>query len=164
MRYTLIVGRDFSARTKLSNQTEIEQCQNILGRYANNNINSNGRNLIEFCKMHNVKLTNTFYKHKLSQQVTWTSTANPQNNRKNRYRFRIEYIAIRKSQGIKIYNARSINTIRITIDRKPVVTFLKIHLSKSKPLATEKLLNIASLRDTNNLELYRDNVEEYMSH
>ena len=70
MRYILIVGRDLSARTKLSNETEIEQCQNILGTYAHNNINSNGRNLIEFCKMHNVKLTNTFYKHKLSQQVT----------------------------------------------------------------------------------------------
>ena len=79
MRYTFIIGRDFNARTKLSNQTEIEQYLNTLGRYSRNNINRSGRNLIEFCKMHNVKLTNTFYKHKPSQQVTWTSAGKPQN-------------------------------------------------------------------------------------
>ena len=166
MRYTLIVGGDFNTRTKLSNQMEIEQCQNILGRYARSNNNSNGRNLIEFCKMYNVKLTNTLYKYKPSQQVTWTSekTTKPQNNRKNPYHFQIDYIAIRKNQGIKIYDARSINTMRITTDHKPVVTFLKIHLSKSKPSATEKSLNIASVRDINNLELYKNRVEEYISH
>ena len=87
MRYTLIVGGDFNTPTKLSNQTEVEQYQNILGRYARNNINSTGRNLTEFCKMHNIKLTNTFYKHKPSQQVTWTSAAKPQSNRKNLNRF-----------------------------------------------------------------------------
>ena len=54
--------------------------------------------------------------------------------------------------------------MRITIGHKPVVNFLTIHLSKSKPSATEKSLNIASLRDTNNLELYRNKVEEYISH
>ena len=69
-----------------------------------------------------------------------------------------------KDQGIKIYDARSINTIRITSSHKPDVTFLKIHLSKSKPSATEKSLNIESLRDTNNLKLYRHKKEEYISH
>ena len=70
MRYTVIVRGDFNARNNLSNQTETEQKPNILGRYAHNNINSNRRNLIEFCKMHNVKLTYAFYKHKPSQQAT----------------------------------------------------------------------------------------------
>ena len=83
MRYTFIVGGDFNARTKLSNQTEIEQYLNTLGRYSRNNINRSGRNLIEFCRMNNVKLTNTFYKHKPSQQVTWTSAGKPQKKQEN---------------------------------------------------------------------------------
>ena len=54
--------------------------------------------------------------------------------------------------------------MRITTDHKTVITFLKIHLSKCKPSATEKSLNTASLRDTNNLKLYRNKMEEYFSH
>ena len=54
--------------------------------------------------------------------------------------------------------------MRKTTDHKPVVTFLKIYLSKSKPSATEKSLNIASPRYTSNLKLYRNKVEEYISH
>ena len=85
---------------------------------------------------------------------------NHKKNRKILYRFQIDYIVTRKNQGIKIYDTPSINTMRITTDHKPVVNFLKIHLPKSKSSTTVKLLNIASIRYTNNLELYKNKVEE----
>ena len=112
-RYTLIIGGDFNARTKLSDPAEQKQYSKVLGKYARNQANKNGKLLIEFCKMHNLQLVNTFFRHKPSQQITWEPAAKPSNNRRNPYRFQIDYIAIRKNQGVKVYDARSYNIMRI---------------------------------------------------
>ena len=106
-RNPLIIGGDFNARTKLYDLNEIEMNKEIVGKYARSKINENGKLLIEFCKIHNLQLTNTFYKHKPSQQVTWISPMKPKNGRKNPYRFQIDYLAVRKTNSIKVIDSRN---------------------------------------------------------
>ena len=62
----ILIGGDFNARTKISDNIERQNYANILGAYARNTINQNGRYLIDFCKINKLKISNTFFKHKPS--------------------------------------------------------------------------------------------------
>ena len=42
----------------------------IIGKYAKSDINEKGEKLIELCYLHNLRITNTFFKHKLTHQTT----------------------------------------------------------------------------------------------
>ena len=159
-RDTLVIGGDFNARTKLATQEERELYKDIVGKYARNEINENGKYLIEFCKIHNLQLVNTMFKHKPSQQVTWESALHPKKPRKNPYRFQIDYIAVRKNKCMKLIDARSYNTIRANSDHKPVIVTFKIHTNRSKPVTPKKTLNIPALQDPIQAEEYKNKVEE----
>ena len=82
-RDALIIGGDFNAKTKLQ-VSEMEN-QLVVGKYAKNKVNENGHLLIEFCKLHNLLITNTIFKHKPSHQTTWISPLPPTFPRKNPY-------------------------------------------------------------------------------
>ena len=43
--------------------------------YAKSKVNENGKNLIEFYSLHNLRITNTFSKHKTIQKTYWHSPA-----------------------------------------------------------------------------------------
>ena len=86
----ILIGGDFNARTKISDNIERQKYANILGAYARNTINQNGRYLIDFCKINKLKISNTFFKHKPSHQTTWKSPMKMAKDRKNQYRFQID--------------------------------------------------------------------------
>ena len=67
-RDVLIIGGEFNAKTKLQ-VSELEN-QLVVGKYAKNKVNENGNLLIEFCKLHNLLITNSIFKHKPSHQTT----------------------------------------------------------------------------------------------
>ena len=83
-RDALIIEGDFNAKTKLR-VSEMEN-QLVVGKYAKNKVNENGHLIIEFCKLHNLLITNTIFKHKPSHQATWISPLPPTFPRKNPYR------------------------------------------------------------------------------
>ena len=125
-RDNLIIGGDFNARTKIP--VEERGAQEATGMYARNEINENGRKLIEFCKINNLMLSNTMFKHKPSQQVTWESAVYPKGKRRNPYRFQIDYIAVRrKPSGLKMIDSRAYNGLLTTSDHKPVIMKVKTH-------------------------------------
>ena len=76
-RDSLVICGGFNARTKIATQEERELYKDIVGKYARNEINENGKYIIEFCKIHKLQLVNTMFKHKPSQQVTWESALHP---------------------------------------------------------------------------------------
>ena len=99
----------------------------IIGKYAKSRINENGEKLIELCNLHNLRITNTFFKHKPIHQTTWQSEIQHKNKidsktnrpRKNPHRNQIEYILVRNTKKIVITDSKSI-TNRITLsDYKP---------------------------------------------
>ena len=104
----IIIGGDFNAKTKLQ-VSEMEN-QLVVGKYAKNKVNENGNLLTEFCKLHNLLITNTIFKHKPSHQTTWISPLPPTFPRKNPYRNQIDYILLRKNVNSKIFDSRSFNS------------------------------------------------------
>ena len=69
----IITGGDFNVKTKMRNRDPL--LNKIIGRYAKSDINENREKLIELCNLHNLRITNTFFKHKPTNQTTWTSPA-----------------------------------------------------------------------------------------
>lgn len=58
-RQALVIGGDFNAKTK----TQVnDNNENIIGKYAKSPINKNGEILLQFCKLNNLKITNTCFK------------------------------------------------------------------------------------------------------
>ena len=71
------MGGDFNAKTKLP--TKDPMLNKIIGKYAKSKVNVNGEKLIEFCSLRNLRISNTFFKHKPILQTTWQSPANYKN-------------------------------------------------------------------------------------
>jgi len=44
---------------------------NTVGATGETTLNSNGRKFIDFCTFNNLKITNTFFKHKEIHKFTW---------------------------------------------------------------------------------------------
>ena len=59
-----VIGGDFNAKMKLGNKKLYENCNKIIGKYGQGMINKNGHILLEFAKRNDLRLTNTFFKHK----------------------------------------------------------------------------------------------------
>lgn len=65
------IGGDFNAKTKLSDNQLQKVYNKTVGKYSIGSINENGQLLLEFAKMNQLKLSNTFYKQKPSHLTTW---------------------------------------------------------------------------------------------
>ena len=101
----------------------------VIRKYAKSDINENGEKLIELCNLHDLQITNTFFKHKPTHQTTWTPPA-PYKNvndsktnslRKNPYSNQIDYILVRNCETTKITDSKS-TTNKITMsEHKPVI-------------------------------------------
>ena len=129
-RDALIIGGDLNAKTKLQ-VSEIEN-QLVVGKYAKNKVNENGDLLIELCKILNLLITNTIFKHKRSHQTTWISPLPPTFPRKNPYRNQIDYILLRKNMNSEIFDSRSCNSNFTRCDQKPVIAKIQIKWTYTK--------------------------------
>ena len=118
-RDALTIGGDFNAKTKLQ-VSEMEN-QLVVGKYSKSNVKENGNLLIEFCKLYNLLITSTIFKHKPSRQTTWISTLPPTFPRKNPYRNQIDYILLRQNITSKIFDSRSFNSNFTRSGHKPVI-------------------------------------------
>jgi len=49
----------------------IESVGNVVGTNGEATLNSSGRKLIDFCTFNNLKIMNTFFKHKEIHKFTW---------------------------------------------------------------------------------------------
>ena len=116
----VIIDGDFNAKVKMFNKDPT--LDEILGKYAKSRINENGENLIELCNLHDLRITNTFFKHKPIHQTTWQSPIQYKNKidsrtnkpRKNPYRNQIDYILVRNTKKINITDSKS-TTNKITL-------------------------------------------------
>ena len=132
----------------------------IIRNYTKNNINENGGKLIEPCNLHNLRITNTFFKHKPTHQTTWTSWA-PYKNINNSKK---EPLKEPLSQSDRLYSCKNCETIKITdlksttskitmSHHKPVIMkttiILKKHCKKRKiqQIDYRRLMNIANVQE-----------------
>ena len=130
--------------------------QLVVGKYAKNNVNL----LIEFCKLHNLLITNTIFKHKPSHQTTWISPLPPTFPRKNPYRNQRDYILLRKNINSKIFDSRFFNSNFTRSDHKPVIAKIQIKWTYTKKAAGTRSFNLSELQNTQIAKSYMKQVSE----
>ena len=144
-RDALIIGADFNAKTKLPRDNTVNNIyKKQVGRHAKSEINENGHLLLEFAKLHQLCLTNTFFKHKPSQTTTWECPSRVKEHvdsksnqiRRNPYRNQIDYVLVKISGNTKVVESRSYNSTTTKSDHKPVIANINIkwkYTKNSKP-------------------------------
>ena len=141
--YLLIAG-DFNAKVG----REWDKYGENMGRYGKGEVNSNGKELLEFCNRQNLVITNTLFRHKMAHRSTWESpVTTTDTSRRNPYRNQIDFILVRKEHQHTIRDARSHNGLLTFTDHRLVRTKInlrKLHAEKQKTkpkIALEKLQN-----------------------
>ena len=113
----MVIAGDFNAKTG----RECDRYPENIGRYGKGELNSNGKELLEFCNRQNLILTNTLFRHKMAHRSTWESPANhTESGRRNPYRNMIDYIITRKDQRRIITDSRSHNGLMTFTDHRLV--------------------------------------------
>ena len=121
-------------------------------------MNKNRNLLIELCKLHNLLITNTIFKHKPRHQTTWISPLPPTFLRKNPYRNQIDYILLRKNANSKIFDSRSFNSNFTRSNHKPAK--IQIKWTYMKRETGTRSFNLNKLKNTQVPDNYMKQVNE----
>ena len=169
-RDTLIIGGDFNAKVKPNNNIASDTYTKNIGKFSKGYINHNGQYLLEFAKRHNLKLTNTFFKHKPCHITTWECPkrinahmdSRSSTTRRNPYRNQIDYLIVRNCKNLKINDSRSYGGMRTKSDHKPVIADINIkwkYMKHQKPL---RKINFELFHEQNNINNYNATVSRYL--
>ena len=117
--------------------------------YGKGFINQNGQHLLEFAKQQNVKLSNTFLKHK-PRHITTLECPSRSNEHidsnsnkimRNPYRNQIDYLMVETNSNIKVYNSRSHGGMETRSVHKPVIPEITISWKHIKTQKTSRKIN-----------------------
>ena len=123
-RRIVIIAGDFKAKTGSAAKSKVYQAG--IGKYGKGQVNTKGAHLLNFSCINNLKLVNTFFKHKLTNRTTWTSPETLTGSRRNSYRNQIDYILVWKHKGIRITNAHSYGGMMTPSDHKLLMMSCKM--------------------------------------
>ena len=161
-RNMLIIAGDYNAKTGSARNENIYNKQ--LGKYGKGDVNSNGYQLLEFAKTNDLKLVNTFFKHKQAHRTTWEAPErvngcmDRKHNepRRNPFRNQVDYICVRTNDNLKISDARSYGGMNTKSDHKLVMAVAEFKWPFSKTTKKEVAINYEKLRDTTTSEAYKE--------
>ena len=110
-------------------------------------MNRNGTHLLNFSSINNLKLVNTFFKHKPTHITTWTSPETPRGSRRNSYRNQMDYILVRKSKVIRITNDHSYGRMMTPSVHKLLMMSCKIKRSSLPRMKYKAQVNLDNLNN-----------------
>lgn len=153
--YLIILG-DFNAKTGKAWKDHQEN----MGKYGKGELNSNGKELLDFCNRQNLVLTNTLFRHKMAHRTTWESSlTNTESGRRNPYRNQIDYIMTRINQQHTILDSRSHNGLMTFTDHRLVRAKINMRRLYTRVNQKRRTIAIEQLRDPNISAKYAVNVE-----
>ena len=130
-----IVMGDFNAKVGK------EKIENIVGPFGLGEINSRGERLVEWCKEHNLFISNTWFQNHPRRRWTWSSPG-------DRTRNQIDYILIQHRFRNAVKSSKSMPGADCDSDHIPVLCNLKLTLKKlKKPKIKTKLETSLLKRD-----------------
>src|SRR5688572_17648699 len=112
-RKCLVVMGDFNG--KVGNGRE----KNIIGPYGLGT--QNGDRLVNFCRKHNLFITNTWFHQKRTAQHTWISPG-------RRIKNQTDFVLVDNQFRNGVQNSKAMTGAHCEIDHKPVIARLKIKL------------------------------------
>ena len=152
-RHITIIAGDFNA--KVGERKNDKLNHQVVGKYGKGISNSNGNHLLNFSKVNNLKISNTFFKHKLSQRTTWES---PNAKHKNQ----IDFILIKSSKGIRINDSRSFGGIVTRSDHKMVLTQFIFKWPYNKKVKRDPEINLENLNNSILKDEYQREINKRM--
>ena len=151
----LVIAGNFNAKTGQEWNTYPEN----MGRYGKGQVNSNGRELLEFCNQQDLILTNTLFRHKMANRTTWESPATNIEGRRNPYRNLIDYVMVRKTHRHTVIDSRAHNGLMTNTDHRLVRIQLNIERLHQKTKTYTKPIEIEKIHDPTTKAKFAFNVE-----
>ena len=162
----VITSADFNAQIGGGSETNPD-CS---GRFSRSNkTNDNGECLLNFSSAHNLFLTNTLFRHKLSHRTTWTAPYRPYKMKNGEIRTdpirnQIDFILINKPYLRFVQNSRSYGVTTTESDHKLVIMTLKLELCRLKTekeaLKNQNKINMEGFAYPEKTLKYKENLEQ----
>ena len=146
-RECLVVMGDFNGKVG-SNREE-----DTVGPYGRGERNDNGERVVNFCKSHNLFITNTWFQQKSTAQHTWTA---PNGETKNQ----IDYVLVDKRFRNGVQNSKSMPGADCESDHNPVIMKMKIRLQSVRKCKKTDKWNINSLKKPEIRNAFRVNLDK----
>ena len=140
---------DFNGKVSKSKE------EDTVGPFGLGERNENGQYLVEFCKRHNLCVTNTWFQQKQSAQHTWTSPGGAIKNQ-------IDYILSDKRYRNGIKNSKSMPGADCESDHNPVVTRVQIKLKGLRQIKKPDRFNAGILQDTKMRQEYQTKLDKQL--
>ena len=168
-RHALIVTGDMNAKT--GSAFKDSAYRNVIGKYGKGDMNANGTHLLNFAKLHKLKLVNTFIKHQLAHVTTWIEPQNIRQDaktktvRRNPYRNQVDYICtVSDYRGLHISDARSYGGMQTPSDHKLVLMSCNFKWPFTKRFNSTNLkIDSDKFRDLNVRKQYHDAVDALLT-
>src|SRR5688572_11431920 len=101
--------------------------ESIIGPYGLGTRNENGNKLVNFCRKHNLFVTNAWFQQKRTAQHTWTSPG-------GRIKNQIDFVLVDYRFRNGVQNSKAMPGAHCETDHKPVIGRLKIKLQRVRKL------------------------------
>ena len=121
---------------------------NRTGPYGLGERNDNAQRVINFCKIHNLFATNTWFQQRRSAQHTWVS---PNGLMKNQ----IDYVLVDKRYINSMHNSKSMPGADCGSDHNPVLATMRIKLQSVRRAKKKAKWNVNNLKKPEIRKEYR---------
>ena len=106
--------------------------EDTVGPYGLGKRNDNGERVVNFCKRHNLYVTNTWFQQQRSAQHTWRASDKVT-------KYQIDYVLVDKRYRNSLQNSKSMPGAECGSDHNPVIVRMKTRLQRvAKPKRTVK--------------------------
>ena len=141
-RECLVVMGDFNAKVGSGRE------ENIIGPYGLGTRNENGDRLVNFCKKHNLFVTNTWFQQKSTAKHTWISPG-------GRIKNQTDFVLVDNRFRNGVQNSKAMPGAHCETDHKPVTARLKIKLQRVRKLNKTRKWNVNRLKGVDIRDTFR---------
>lgn len=140
----LVIARDLNA------QVGSRRVGKTVGTFGAGVVNTNGKKLIDFCVFNNLRILNSFYRHKDCHKYTWSSRGSSTI---------IDYVIPRENLAKKCSDTRVYRGFDLNTDHFPLQSIFTNTITRRKKYPQNERINIRAIDDPVNKWLFTRRTE-----